>query len=319
MDKISIIIPVYNVEPYIRKCLDSVINQTYTNLEIICIDDGSTDNSGKICDEYAKQDNRIKVFHKANGGLSSALNMGLKKFTGEYLGFVDSDDWIEPDMFEVLHKTLRHNNVSFSAVSFYMDYEDCSCYAVAAREEIPNRVLTQKEMLLFAFRWFQYGGFGFSVQNKLFSANIIEKLVFDENIKVAMDAKFTVNVILTDKCTGFFLCKPYYHYYQRTSSLINSKLITNELDRIKALKEIVAKSDEKGFNDITKWLKRDICYYASLLAEEALKNGDNDLFDLMRNEMKNYLNEYIETNSEYPERIERIRKLMNFEQENNNG
>lgn len=94
---ISVIIPVYNVEQYLRKCLESIINQTYKNLEIILIDDGSTDNSGKICDEYAKKDTRIQTIHKKNGGLSDARNCGLKKSTGDYIVFVDSDDWMDFD------------------------------------------------------------------------------------------------------------------------------------------------------------------------------------------------------------------------------
>ncbi|HJA50079.1 MAG TPA: glycosyltransferase, partial [Candidatus Fusicatenibacter intestinipullorum] len=92
--KISVIIPVYNVEKYLKRCLDSVINQTYKNLEIILIDDGSTDNSGKICDEYAQKDERIIVIHKENGGVSSARNKGLDICIGDYISFIDSDDWI---------------------------------------------------------------------------------------------------------------------------------------------------------------------------------------------------------------------------------
>ena len=95
---ISIIVPVYNVERYLVKCLDSIVNQTYQNLQIILIEDGSSDNSGKICDDYSKKDQRISVIHKRNEGLSAARNEGLDIAEGEYIGFVDSDDYIEPDM-----------------------------------------------------------------------------------------------------------------------------------------------------------------------------------------------------------------------------
>ena len=98
--KISVIIPVYNVEPYLRQCLDSVVNQTYKNLEIIIIDDGSPDNCGAICDEYAAKDKRIQVIHKENCGLSAARNDGLARATGEWIAFVDSDDWCELDLYE---------------------------------------------------------------------------------------------------------------------------------------------------------------------------------------------------------------------------
>ena len=108
-DLISVIIPVYNVELYLRRCIDSVIKQTYKNLEIILVDDGSTDKSGEICDEYASLDNRISVIHKENGGLSSARNAGLKNAHGEYFGFVDSDDAIVEDMYEYLYDILLKN------------------------------------------------------------------------------------------------------------------------------------------------------------------------------------------------------------------
>lgn len=98
--QISVIIPVYNVELYLRKCLDSVLNQTYRNLEIILVDDGSTDNSGAICDEYSEKDARIQVYHTENRGLSAARNLGLNETNGEWIGFVDSDDWIDPDLFQ---------------------------------------------------------------------------------------------------------------------------------------------------------------------------------------------------------------------------
>ena len=92
---ISIIVPVYNVEEYLKECIDSIINQTYKRIEIILVDDGSTDKSGKICDDYAKIDKRIKVVHKENGGLSDARNVGISVSSGKYIAFVDSDDWVE--------------------------------------------------------------------------------------------------------------------------------------------------------------------------------------------------------------------------------
>ena len=105
-EKITVIVPVYNVENYLNKCLDSLINQTYKNLEIIVINDGSTDNSGEICQEYAQKDNRIIYVEQENGGLSDARNAGLERMTGSYVTFVDSDDWVEPDYVEVLHNKL---------------------------------------------------------------------------------------------------------------------------------------------------------------------------------------------------------------------
>ena len=115
---ISIIIPVYNVEKYLRKCLDSIINQTYKKLEIILIDDGSTDNSGKICEEYAKKDDRIIVIHKENAGVSSARNRGIELANGKYIGFIDSDDWIEENMYETLYQNLLQFDVDISMCNY---------------------------------------------------------------------------------------------------------------------------------------------------------------------------------------------------------
>ena len=123
MDLISIIVPVYNVEKYIHECVDSIINQTYKNIEIILVDDGSPDNCGKICDEYAKKDNRIKVIHKPNGGLSDARNHGIDVANGEWLMFIDSDDWIEPNMAEkLLHSAL--NNKADLAISSVILFDE---------------------------------------------------------------------------------------------------------------------------------------------------------------------------------------------------
>ena len=125
MQIISVIVPVYNVEKYLRQCLDSIINQTYRNLEIISVDDGSTDSSGIICDEYAQIDARIKVIHKENGGLSSARNAGLDVCTsgGDFIAFVDSDDWLEPDMYETLHDKMIKYKADIVNCGYYREYK----------------------------------------------------------------------------------------------------------------------------------------------------------------------------------------------------
>ena len=116
---ISVIVPVYNVEKYLNKCVDSIVNQTYTHLEIILVDDGSPDNCPVICDEWAKKDSRIRVIHKENGGLSSARNAGLDIMTGILVGLVDSDDYILPDMYEKLYNAMTENDADMSICSFF--------------------------------------------------------------------------------------------------------------------------------------------------------------------------------------------------------
>ncbi len=119
MAKVSVIVPVYNVEKYLEECIESLINQTLTDIEIICINDGSTDNSLKILEELQKKDNRIKIINQKNSGVSSARNNGIENATGEYIGFVDSDDWIDSDYYEKLYNTAKKYNSDIAAGDMY--------------------------------------------------------------------------------------------------------------------------------------------------------------------------------------------------------
>ena len=133
---ISIIVPVYNVEAYLHQCLQSILDQTYTNLEIIVVDDGSTDHSPAICDHFAALDARVKVIHKKNGGQSAARNIGLDTASGEYIGFVDSDDWIDNDMYETLYNLISQYGADISACTHYLEYEDGRPTVYRSKEEI---------------------------------------------------------------------------------------------------------------------------------------------------------------------------------------
>lgn len=124
MPKVSIIIPVYNVEKYLKQCMDSVINQTLKDIEIICVDDGSTDNCSKILDEYAKQDNRIKVIHKYNSGYGNSMNIGIDSATGDYIGIVESDDWVLAEMYETLYNKAKEYNLDVIKSDHYLYWGD---------------------------------------------------------------------------------------------------------------------------------------------------------------------------------------------------
>ena len=166
---ISVIVPVYNVEPYLRKCLDSIVNQTYRDLEILVIDDGSTDWCGKICDEYAGKDGRIRVFHTENRGLSCARNLGLDNARGEWIGFVDSDDWIETDMYEVLLKRAEETEA---------DIVECGVL-----EEHPNRTGKRQEYLVTgteAVIMLIHRELSNAVWNKLWKKSCFDKIRFPE-------------------------------------------------------------------------------------------------------------------------------------------
>lgn len=148
---ISVIIPVYNVEKYLNKSIESVIKQTYKELEIILVDDGSTDSSGKICDEFAQKDDRIKVIHKKNGGLSDARNAGISEAKGKYLGFIDSDDYIDKNFYEILYNVLKKYNSDISICKHretYTDYEE-NTSKLEIKEQVFNTEQALKELLLF--------------------------------------------------------------------------------------------------------------------------------------------------------------------------
>ena len=152
MDKISLIIPVYNVEKYLKKCIDSVLKQTYKNLEILLIDDGSTDDSLKICNSYALKDSRIKVYHKDNEGLSATRNLGIKLSTGKYLAFIDSDDVLTEDYCETLFKAIKHSNSDVASVSLVMTRANGYKIEINNEQEPLNhdestKVYTSKSML----------------------------------------------------------------------------------------------------------------------------------------------------------------------------
>lgn len=133
---ISVIVPVYKVENYLNRCIDSILNQTYRNLEVILVDDGSPDNCPSICEEYAKKDSRIKIVHQENGGLSSARNTGLTVTSGEFITFVDSDDWIANDMYQILYNTMISQNADIVECNYFAVNEKTSEKSVPSKENI---------------------------------------------------------------------------------------------------------------------------------------------------------------------------------------
>ena len=173
-DLISVIIPVYNGEKFLRDCLDSVTGQTYKDLQIILIDDGSKDQSGAICDEYAMKDPRIEVIHCENGGQAEARNRGLKLAKGEWIGFVDDDDVIEPDMYEVLIRNAKANDVLISGCSTLTVYEDGRQYN--AFEDMTSGIRSGKDLILDIF-YYNKNRYG-ALWNKIYHNSLKDLLIF---------------------------------------------------------------------------------------------------------------------------------------------
>ena len=133
---VSVIVPVYKVGKYLDKCVESIVGQTYKNLEIILVDDGSPDNCPAMCDKRAERDSRIKVIHKQNGGVSSARNVGIDAAQGEFIGFVDSDDWLEPDMYDCIVKNALEYNADISRCGYFVDWSDHTSYVGSTEKKI---------------------------------------------------------------------------------------------------------------------------------------------------------------------------------------
>lgn len=225
---ISIIVPIYKTEPYLRKCLDSIVQQTYRNLEIILVDDGSPDNCGAICDEYAPQDERIKVIHKPNGGLSSARNAGIAVATGEYIGFVDSDDWIELDMFEYLiSNALIHNSdiTACSHLKCFPDHQEfCGWNNTLILEMESALVLLLEDETLHNYVW-----------DKLWRSSLFDGISFPEG-KTFEDIAVSYQLFLrADKVV--LLPEAKYNYLQHSNSIVNDLSFRNRINLFLAQKD----------------------------------------------------------------------------------
>lgn len=217
---VSVIIPVYNVKPYLRKCLDSVVGQTYRDLEILIIDDGSTDGSGKICDEY-KKDNRVKVLHTENRGLSCARNLGLDNATGDWIGFVDSDDWIEPDMYEVLIEKALETGADVVECGWF---RECQNGTEVRRREI------QQLSHMSAVEALVSSKLSDNAWNKIWKAQCFSSIRFPEG-RVYEDIATTFRVF-SDVESVCSINEIKYHYVaQRPKSLTNTHDLNNLIGR----------------------------------------------------------------------------------------
>lgn len=213
---ISVIVPVYNVAEYLPECVDSIISQTYTNLEIILVDDGSTDDCPRICDAYASKDSRIRVIHKENGGLSDARNAGLDICTGEWIGFVDSDDFIAPNMYQQLYKAAVSQNADI-AVCQSVRYENGNF--INSNKDKKKEVLHSKSEMINCM--FCGGGQTISVCLKLYKADVFVDIRFPKGL-TNEDAFIILDVLDKSSCMAI-IPEALYFYRIRSASITNAK------------------------------------------------------------------------------------------------
>lgn len=220
MPLISVIIPIYNTENYLPKCLDSVLSQTLKDIEVLLINDGSTDGSQKICEEYACKDQRIQVLHTPNQGVSHARNLGLEMAKGEYISFIDSDDWIEKDMIATLYRLIQTNHTDLSTCGYTI--EDEKGKVIYSINKKNTCILDKWEAIssLFKDKHYRYKG---NLWDKLYKKEIIDrdKLRFNEQIYYNEDRLFIFQYLrLCQSIT--YTCSSFYHYIIRNSSVMGT-------------------------------------------------------------------------------------------------
>ncbi len=281
---ISIIVPIYKVENYISRCVDSIINQTYENLEIILVDDGSPDNCPKICDDYASKDDRIRVVHKINGGLSDARNAGIQVATGGYISFIDSDDYVSLDFIETLYNTITSENsdvVECSVVKFYDDhhfeaYNDD--FKIASFDTVSSLSALISENPFHQHVW-----------NKLYKAELVIDIPYSVG-KLNEDEFWTYQIFgKAKKVTK--INKTMYYYFQRENSIMGNSYNLRRLDALEG-KYNRQKYIEKNFPEIEQKAKIDFfasCIFACQSSMKFLNISDKKI---AKKRIKKYIAEY---------------------------
>lgn len=288
-DLISIIVPIYNVEKYLNKCIESIVNQTYENIEIILIDDGSNDNSGIICDEYAKKDNRIIVVHKENGGVSSARNKGLKIAKGEWISFVDADDWIEQIFCQTLLNKVTQEQADIALCGYnritYNRIEKIN----ANNQEV---FLNSNEYLVKSLN--PQTGFGFC-HMKLIKKEVLKSISFNERIEVGEDALFNIQLSTYIK-KAVFLKQPLYNYRINNQSVVkryDENYANKYLKSMKIIEEYIWQeyNEENEENiEIKQNYYNFVAYHIMLIIVNYCYHPDNKMCNAQR---KNMLKEVI--------------------------
>ncbi|MBR1676980.1 MAG: glycosyltransferase family 2 protein [Clostridia bacterium] len=278
---ISVIIPVYNVEKYLNRCVESILSQTYTNLEIILVDDGSTDSCPQICDEYAKKDARIKVVHKANEGLSSARNYGLDIAIGNYVSFVDSDDYVDLNYIEKLY--------------LHIDGVDISMFNAT----IDSAIFDKYEAMEYLVK-----SLNNSASGKLYKKRCIGNVRFEEGRIHGEDYVFLAKVILQISQVRVFKCFAY-HYEVRQGSITHSKFSRKSLDNIYNKKEvyIILLSSGEEFKKAVQYALRN-CFMANIVV----------MFEMNQENVPDFIGEYNRCYEYIQETYKRIKNLLNYKQ-----
>ena len=275
---ISIIVPVYNVEDYLEQCISSLINQTNKNLEIILINDGSTDGSGNICDKNALKDDRIKVYHIENGGSSIARNFGLKISTGEYIAFVDSDDWIKPNMLSELIKFAESNHLKVVEISSVESHINVANQNVS--ETIVSKIEDKHSALKRIIK-----NKRFAVWRRIYHHSIVKDRYFIEGI-LHQDVYYTIDILNEISCIGYLENALYVYNVQNPTSVIRSNYSLKKLKSINAGFYVVENTKQYS-KDITDLAKKYFFEFVTYHYDSLYLNPHLDLDGSHRREIRN--------------------------------
>ncbi|MDY3000932.1 MAG: glycosyltransferase [Romboutsia timonensis] len=313
MPILSIIVPVYNVEKYLRRCLDSLINQHLKEIEIILIDDGSTDRSGIICDEYRKKDNRIFVIHKENGGLSDARNMGLDIAKGMYIAFVDSDDFISVNMFDTLVNEACKNDVEICACGHYKVYDNT---IIKEDNNVTNIKIFNNIEALENY----LGGYGKDreiltvVWDKIYKKELFDDIRFPIG-KIYEDGYVTYKLLYKAKKIAYVNSRLYY-YYQREGSLIRSDLSLKTLKSYDDCREIFIFINEKApllsNRAAEKYIRKHILTYKQIIENNDKKKEFKIYMHKIKSDLREDFNKLIKLDLCKELKISLILFLINY-------
>lgn len=268
-DLISVIVPIYNVGKYLEKCLKSIINQTYKNMEIILVDDGSTDNSGSICDKYVNVDSRINVIHKKNGGASEAKNVAIDIATGQYITFVDSDDYIQEDYIEYLYNLIKKYNCNMCVTAYYV--ENANKKITNFGKTYEEKLLNQEEAIS---RMLCEEGFSVSPWAKLYKKEIFKGIRYPVG-KIYEDNETTYK--LMEKCEKIaYGNEPKYTYVKRENSVMNTKFSEKRLELITLTDNMAEELYDRMPNIRDAIIRRKIYARLSILRQIIFSENEED-------------------------------------------
>lgn len=271
--KLTIILPVYNLEMHISKCIESVLKQTFKKIELLIINDGSTDNSGIICEEYRKIDNRIRVFHQYNKGVSSARNKGLKYASGDYITFIDGDDWIEEDLYEKMIYNLESNAADICIGGLLRNFD--------SGKEVPFSNIQDKvsmNNLVAIENMLEEKMFAGFIWDKIYKKELFNNIKFNEDIKLCEDV--LINFTLFSRAKKiFFIPLNKYHYFSRENSASNEKFSAMKVDSVIVYKRIYTMI-ENTFPELKKagMCRLTVSYIISSLESTFFINKSNQKF-----------------------------------------